>query len=246
MDSLPLLPPDSPVEPRSHCQDVPDPFAVNAPSCCGAGLTAAERQWYRTLLRAVPDFDGSPDRAWLQAEAGRCGVDLDATLAKLEGQDLIVRDPSTGAIVAVYPFSLRPTSHRVELDDGRAVYAMCAVDALGIPLMLGCEAAIHAVDPMGGEAVRVVVRPDGARWEPPEAVVVVASRGGPGPAAEVCCGFINFFPSTGAARAYLDAHPGIRGRVLTQAEALEVARRCFESLLDGGDGIAVDEDSRKG
>ena len=37
-----------------------------------------------------------------------------------------------GAIVGVYPVSVLPTRHKVQLQDGRSFYAMCAIDSLGI------------------------------------------------------------------------------------------------------------------
>ena len=53
-----------------------------------------------------------------------------------------------GRVVAVaYPFSGRPTRQQVELDGFPAVYAMCAIDALGIPAMAGRDGRIAAVNP---------------------------------------------------------------------------------------------------
>ena len=40
------------------------------------------------------------------------------------------------ALVA-YPFSGRPTPHRVRFADGHEVHAMCALDALGVAPMFG-------------------------------------------------------------------------------------------------------------
>jgi hypothetical protein len=38
-----------------------------------------------------------------------------------------------GKIIAAYPFSIKPTRHRVELENGVTVFAICAINALGIP-----------------------------------------------------------------------------------------------------------------
>ena len=37
-----------------------------------------------------------------------------------------------GAIVGIYPVSALPTRHKIQLYDGRLLYAMCAIDSLGI------------------------------------------------------------------------------------------------------------------
>ncbi len=79
-------------------------------------------------------------------------------------QDLVQRDPSRGTIRAAYPFSGVPTVHRVTLladfagDSPIELYAMCALDALGIPLILRRDAFVTSVDALTGEAVRVLVR----------------------------------------------------------------------------------------
>jgi hypothetical protein len=78
--------------------------------------------------------------------AARFGVPLAATLAEFAAKGLVQRDPVTGAIHVAYPFSGVPTVHRLTLGltrapavgdtahhDRQTVYAMCALDALGIP-----------------------------------------------------------------------------------------------------------------
>src|SRR5262249_58871257 len=44
---------------------------------------------------------------------------------------------ANGVVAVAYPFSGMPTRQQVELDGFPAVYAMCAIDALGIPAMAG-------------------------------------------------------------------------------------------------------------
>lgn len=142
-------------------------------------------------------------------------------------RDLIHRDPATGAITSAYPFSGRPTPHRVEVRGGRPVYAMCAVDALGIPFMVGQDATVVSHDPATGEPVRVEIAAGQARWDPPTAVVFVPASDADGPAALTRCPHVNFFHSPAAVDAYLRAHPGVQGHLLTAAEAVEAGRRVF-------------------
>jgi hypothetical protein len=44
-----------------------------------------------------------------------------------------------GQIDIAYPFSRQPTGHIVRLTGHPPVAAMCAIDALGIPLMTGTQ-----------------------------------------------------------------------------------------------------------
>ena len=55
-----------------------------------------------------------------------------------------------GVVAVAYPFSGTPTPHRVELDGLPAVYAMCAIDALGLPFMASRDGRITSADPHDG------------------------------------------------------------------------------------------------
>ena len=195
-------------------------------------LTADDAAFYQAILREFPRRGGPPDAAWLAAEAAARGLDAEPTLARLAEHDLIVRDPATGAIRSMYPFSAMPTPHRVSVEGGRPVYAMCAIDALGIPFMLERDAVIESLDPTTDTPIRVEVRGGAARWDPPSAAVLTASsEGAGGPKAERCCPVMNFFATAEAAEAYHAAHPAVAGRVLTQEEAVAHGKRYFGGLL---------------
>jgi hypothetical protein len=106
--------------------------------------------FHRRLLKAFVTGTGAPDAAVVARQATELGLDPEAALAALGAADLVHTDPATGSISIAYPFSGRPTPHRVELAGGPAVFAMCAVDALGIPQMLRRDGRISSVDPASG------------------------------------------------------------------------------------------------
>jgi alkylmercury lyase-like protein len=68
----------------------------------------------------------------------------EAAVGMIEERSNIYRDPATREILAAYPFSARPTDHIVRFPDGHFVYSMCAIDALGMPTMLGADATIQS------------------------------------------------------------------------------------------------------
>src|SRR5713226_4547728 len=70
--------------------------------------------------------------------------EADSLVTELERRGSVHRNPGDRAITHAYPFSNEPTSHQVQLVDGPQVYAMCAVDALGMPFMLKKDAKIHS------------------------------------------------------------------------------------------------------
>lgn len=230
--------------------------------CRSARLARPAYRFYRDILLSFPARGRAPDAAELAALAARHGISLQATLARLAVQDLIQRDSRTGAIRAAYPYSGVPTAHRVHLEATAdqptvEVYAMCAIDALGIPLMLRRAAAIVSPDALTGEIVRVAVVPPGPAtignppaaasiasegwrviWEPPGAVVVARPEGhehehdGGCEAAGTCCPITNFFTSAAQAQRWIDSQPRSDARVFTQDDALRHAASLFAGVLD--------------
>ena len=185
-----------------------------------AALNAAERTLYASILsrfaRGVP---------------GQLGDDDADALARLVERDLVGVDDD-GDVVVAYPFSARATRHRVDIDDGRRLWAMCAVDAFAIPYLLCRPGAIDAREPDTDRPVRVTIDPGSAtlRWDPTGAIVLAAREGG-GRVAECACPHINLFASRPAAERYLDV-PGRRGRLLTIPEAATAARAIFAGLFE--------------
>lgn len=151
-------------------------------------------------------------------------------MAALERRDLIVCERTTGILTVAYPFSGRPTRHMVVTMGVQAVYAMCAVDALGIPFLPGRDAQIASTDLITGEPVLVDVRVGAATWFPPAAVVSYSRSTAPGPLGWVCR-HKNFFRASESAAAYLRDHPEVPGQILPLADAVAIGRQRFGGLL---------------
>ena len=196
-----------------------------------ARLSEAERELYRWILRTFAQ-GRRPGVEELVETASRLELDVEAAMATLAREDLVHRDPVTGEILVAYPFSGRKTPHRVRLAGEREVDAMCAVDALGMPFMLGEEAEIVSRDPLTGEEIWVRIEPGEGVWsEPQTAVVLAAATGASGPSVSTCCSFINFFVSAENARRYLAVNRTLRGETLSITEAVEAGRLIFGDLL---------------
>jgi hypothetical protein len=196
-----------------------------------ARLSEAERELYRWILRTFAQGQ-RPEVDELVATASRLDLDVEPAMATLAREDLVHQDPRSGEIVVAYPFSGRPTPHRVRFPEGREVDAMCAVDALGLPFMLGEQAEIISRDPLTGEEVWVRIDPgDGVWWEPQPAVVLAEAIGASGPSVATCCSFINFFASAESASRYLREHAALRGETLSTTDAVEAGRLIFGDLL---------------
>ena len=192
-------------------------------------LSDGERGFYRWILRRLA-AGGPPRPDELADAASEFELELEAALARLRRQDLVHHDPATGAILVAYPFSGRETAHRVRFD-GREVYAMCALDALGIAPMLGEPITIASRDPLTGEEIEVALEPEGRGSSQPEDAVVVSGTTGSADSCDACCPVLNFFASTTNAKRWLAAHPDVRGMVISLPDAIVAGRTVFGDLL---------------
>ncbi|WP_316746078.1 organomercurial lyase [Streptomyces sp. MK7] len=207
---------------------------MDAAGRSGRGRLAPQAGGLRAVQQAVLGHFAvtghSPTAEDLQAAAAAHGRMAAEVVADLAADDFLAQDDH-GRIRAAYPFSAVPTAHRVALASGIEVFAMCAIDALGIPDMLGTDAVITSTDPVTGETITVTSTGGHTTWQPPTAVVYIGQRSCTGPAADVACGALNFFTDRDTAQSWAEAHPDYTGTTVDQARAEELARSIFHPLL---------------
>jgi len=195
-----------------------------------ARLTESERELYFWILRHFRT-KGRPRGTELHEAAERLGIHAERGLETLSREDLVHRGPE-GEIAVAYPFSGRPTAHRVRFPGGHDVYAMCAIDAFGIATMFGEQIEIESRDPVSGDEIRARVAPDGAaEWWPQSAVVVAGVLDRQSDSCRGCCPVLNFFTSPANAQGWLSEHPQVRGDVISLREAAAAGQAVFGDLL---------------
>jgi hypothetical protein len=195
-----------------------------------AALSPSLRRLHQAVLRHFLGTGDAPHRTLMTEQARGLVVDPDAAIEQLTAADLVHVDRD-GQVAVAYPFSGVPTGHKVQLANGPAVWAMCAIDALGIPQMADRDTTITAADPSTGEPVTVEAHDERWLWTPASTVVLVAQTRQHGTSAECSCGHVNFYTRAEQADAYLDDHPALRGRVIDQRTAVELAGGVFGGLL---------------
>jgi hypothetical protein len=206
---------------------------------CGVGIapgTFAERlartsPQAHVLYRAMlPTVAGTGTPQPLAAAAKQAGLPVEQAaeaLRELAAVDVVALD-TDGNLVGAFPLSAVPTRHQVHLGDGRLLHAMCAVDALGIPAMLGQPGVVVSTDPTTGETITVRVSDRGIDVDPPGAVVLLATAGA-GTLASSCCTVIDFYAAADQAHRALDG-PGVTGDVLTVGDAHALGVALFADL----------------
>lgn len=106
-------------------------------------LNDEENKLRSILLNRMFQAPGAVDPSEIAPEANDAGINLSSILKGLQDKGLAaVQDD--GRVIGVYPFSALPTNHRVQFDSRKSVYAMCAIDSLGIAYELEKDVAIFS------------------------------------------------------------------------------------------------------
>jgi alkylmercury lyase len=198
-----------------------------------ASLPAPLRDLHRAVLRRFLETGAAPTRRWVRHTALEIGLGATA-VDELKAADAI--HVSNGIVTVAYPFSGTPSPHRVKLDGLSPVYAMCAIDALGLPAMTGRDGQISSADPRDGTPVMVTVRNGTWTWTPPAAVVVAGRTTGCGTdcgSYEAMCPNTVFHASRASAQAHLAGRGDLDAEILGRDTAIECGRLNFGALLGG-------------
>lgn len=191
----------------------------------------AETAVHQAILRTFAEDGASPTVEDLEPVAQQFDSSATAILQRLHDAD-VIRTNTSGQVQSAYPFSASPTAHRVHLPSGIEVYAMCAIDALGISSMLGVDTTVTTSDAGDQTLIAVTVRGIHSHAQPTTTVVYVGAEAAQGPSADICCSHLNFFNDRDAAEAWAEAHPNVSGIVLGLDEATELGAAIFGPLLN--------------
>src|SRR5258708_14273073 len=196
-----------------------------------AALPGPLRDLHRAVLRRFLQTGAAPTRRWMRQAAAEAGLDA-AAVDELAAADVV--HITNGVVTVAYPFSGTPTPHLVELDGLLAVHAMCAIDALGLPVMAGRDARITSADPRDRTPVEVTVHEGTWPWSPAGAVVVAGRATDCGTECgsyEAMCPNTVFHASRESAHAYLAGRGNLDAEILDQDTAVTCGRLNFGLLL---------------
>ena len=170
----------------------------------------------------------SPNKDALAAEIGLEPRQIATLLRSLDENDVLkLRD---GEIASAYPFSAEPTRHQVLLPGRKPVFALCAIDALGIPFMLGEEATVNSTCPACGRPIAIEVTEGRANTDNRDVVVWVPTRKVDGKIADCLCPDIDFICSSDETAAW-QKKIGFAGVMLELAETMELGDFIFSDFL---------------
>jgi hypothetical protein len=197
-----------------------------------AGLSPSEEEIRKYILSEFAEHGRPPAASEIKKGLGLSSVHIiNQTIEKLERADILSKKGDE--IISAYPFSATVTSHKVIFEDGHEVYALCAMDALGIHFMLNKNITIMSRCPECKKEIKIIVKNrliDSCK--PKEVVEFVGSMQKCGCTAEALCPFINFFCSMRHLKKWREQNlQNNSGEIYSLSEALEHGRIIFENLL---------------
>ncbi len=155
-----------------------------------------EAEVLRHIFKTVLESGRAPTIREMEVFFKLSENDVIATLDELESKDLLFRKKGTQELISLYPFSMIPTKHKIFLEDGRSLYAMCAVDALGMPVMFNRNVKIVSqCEWCKQEIVIEIKKGEIVSKSHKDTMIWKAGRPESAPSAETCCPKINFFCS---------------------------------------------------
>lgn len=197
-----------------------------------AELSPLEDEIRKNILKEFARNGRPPSPNEIMKELGLSSVDLvHQTIEKLQKFDIIRKKKDK--IISAYPFSDAKTRHKVIFEDGHAVYALCATDAIGVHFMLGKDITILSICPECEREMRIVVKGGKIDSYNPEGIVEFVSNRERGKCtAESLCPFINFFCSEQDLEKWREKNPEFRfGEIYSIDDALEHGKTIFGDFL---------------
>jgi len=198
------------------------------------GLDAAEDRTRRAILEAYPRTGHAPSIDELSLSTGFAPDQVRDQIAKLAARDMVILDRDGTTLNGAYPFTDRPTEHRVHLGE-TVVNAMCAIDALGTGAMFGIDVVVASACRSCGAPIRIETRGKGAALAdhaPRSAIVWAGIEYADQCAADSLCSIMAFFCSDGHLESWRDGqNPRTDGFRLSLDEGLQMGRAIFMSLL---------------
>jgi len=199
-----------------------------------AELGPKEATVWRFVITQYPVLGRAPSHRDIALALGFSrDTEVQAIIERLQKLDVLCLTPDRQQIQCAYPFSTMPTNHVVRFVDwpeAKAVCAMCAVDALGVPYLFHRDVEITSACPYCARPLTIKVRNLQIEKRDPVQIVVWVGETRTECAATSVCPTLNFFCSPAHVEVWRKAAAKETGAVLSLGEALFVAKGLFGDL----------------
>lgn len=198
----------------------------------GRGLSENEDSVRRTILESFPKLGRAPT---VDETSIAIKIPVDETTSifeQLNDNDIIYLKPGTHKIEGAYPFSNSKTRYGVTIEGKGSCFAMCAIDALGVPYMFDSDTTFDSSCARCDRDIHIEIKNGAIVAETRPKVVVWAGTKRCGPAATSICRTLLFMCSAEHLEDWEKENPG-EGMALSLPEALYVGGEIFKDFLRG-------------
>ncbi|MFX0210327.1 MAG: alkylmercury lyase family protein [Candidatus Hodarchaeota archaeon] len=200
----------------------------------GQTLSLEENEVRRFILTHAPVLGRLPSLTEVKQHFTQItDARITSILTRLDQLDVIHLSKDQTTIVAAYPFSGTPKPHVVTFkkESFKSLFAMCAIDALGVGFMFNCDVVIESKCNHCNEKIEVVIKNNEIVSMNPAKLVVWGDMEYSDCAAASICKNINFFSSESHFAKWLKKSPKRRGSLLQIQEAFYLGKMFFEKRL---------------
>ncbi|MHA2182736.1 MAG: alkylmercury lyase family protein [Promethearchaeota archaeon] len=200
----------------------------------GLSLTNEENNVRQDILIQTPILGRIPAIYEIRSNFQHLSTDtFSRIINQLDEVDAIHLNESKTMIEAAYPFSGLKTDHLVKFkkDSFKKIYAMCAIDALGIPFMLNSDIEINSKCFHCDDEIKVEIVNHEITSLTPKKPIVWGHMEYSCCAATSLCNNINFFSSEQHFKEWVEKVGKKKGFVLQIQEAFYLGKQFFEKRL---------------
>jgi len=194
---------------------------------CSCMLTSEEIEILRCIFETILKTGKTPTIREIQLALNQSDDYIIHALDEFEKKDILLRKKGTQEIISVYPISLTPTEHQIILENKKKLFAMCAVDALGMPVMFNRKAKVVSQCEKCKREIAIEIRNDEIAWISHPKVMIWSPGRQIAPAAETCCPMVNFFCSKEHLQEWTKENPGLIGKISEIEQAFPKIQQCW-------------------
>jgi len=194
--------------------------------CC-CMLTSEEIDVLKYIFETILKTEKTPTVREMQLALKKSDDYIIHALNELEKKDILLRKEGTQEIVSIYPLSLTPTEHQIILENEKRLFAMCAVDALGMPIMFNRNARIVSRCAKCKQEITIEIKNEEIAWVSHLNIMIWSPGRQIAPAAETCCPMVNFFCCKEHLQEWAKENPDLTGRISEIEQANPRIKQCW-------------------
>jgi len=210
-------------------------YTENMEAKFGRTLTKEDNVVRKFILSQTPTLGRIPSTVEISEEFSHFNKGkLEEILNELDRFDAIHLDESKTNIIAAYPFSGSATSYKVSYKrkEYKSIFAMCAIDALGISFMFDSDVSIESLCFHCEQKIEIDVQDEEIISLNPKETVVWCDMEYSKCAATSLCRNINFFSSEEHFKKWQKGKVKSRGHLLRLDEAFYLGKLFFKERIN--------------